>query len=88
MPCVPFTTPDGLRGIACLGKRGRRKCSACKTAWADLACDFPDDKKKSGTCDKPLCTKCAVHVGEDLDHCPSHPRGTPSGPAQLGLEGL
>lgn len=86
MPCVPFQTKDGLRGIACTGRRGRRRCnnSPC-IRWATLECDYPDGKRKSGTCDKPLCAECAVHFGEDTDFCPSHSRETPPGPAQLGL---
>lgn len=86
MPCIPFQTPDGARGILCTGRRGRRRCSACKNAWASLECDYPAPNRKSGTCDKPLCTGCAVHVGQDLDHCPNHPRGVEPGPAQGSLQ--
>jgi hypothetical protein len=90
MPCVVFQTKDGLRGIAKVSHRPRRRCSNVDrsgpcTRWASLECDFPSTKKKSGTCDKPLCTTCAVKMGDDLDYCPSHPRDVPPGPAQGGL---
>jgi hypothetical protein len=86
MPDIAFTTPDGLTGFARVGNRPRVRCSnkPC-VRWAPLRCDFPTPTRKSGTCDKPLCKQCAVSVGEDLDHCPSHPRGTPPGPAQGAL---
>jgi len=85
MPCEHVTI-ENRRMIVCTGRRGRRQCSACKNAWASLECDYPDAKKKSGTCDKPLCTECAVKMGENLDYCPHHKTETPPGPAQLGLE--
>jgi hypothetical protein len=84
MPCIPFQTKDGAMGIMCM-RGGRRRCSACKNAWADLECDYPEPKRKSGTCDKALCTSCRVKVGEDLDYCPHHPRDATPGPAQGAL---
>jgi len=73
MPCIPFQTKDGLRGFARVSRPRRRKCSCCGTAWSTLECDYPTPSRKSGTCDKPLCGKCAVSVGPNLDYCPDHP---------------
>jgi hypothetical protein len=86
MPCIPIQMPGGATAIVCTGRRGRRRCSACKNAWASLECDFPTPSRKSGTCDKPLCTDCAIKMGEDLDYCPHHPRETPPEPAQGALQ--
>jgi hypothetical protein len=70
MTCTPFKLPDGTVAILC--NRGRRKppppCSCCGRRSSRL-CDFKIGRRR---CSKPLCTECAVHVGEDLDYCPSH----------------
>jgi hypothetical protein len=87
MPCHGFNK-DGVSGIYCTGRKGRKKCAACGTQWASLECDFPDQNRKSGTCDKPLCNGCAVTVGPDRDFCPHHPRDVAPGPAQTAMEGL
>lgn len=84
MICEHVQMPGGGFAIVC-HRGSRRRCSVCKNAWADLSCDFPTPTRKSGTCDKPLCTACAVKMGEDLDFCPSHPRGVPPGAAQEAL---
>lgn len=38
---------------------------------ADLLCDYPLNKKGK-TCDRPMCTKCAHRMGDDLDYCEAH----------------
>ena len=70
MPCTVFKTENGW-GIACSrGAKRATKCSVCGRLGADKLCDW---KMEGGTCDRPLCSRCAVHVsGEDLDFCPSH----------------
>lgn len=40
----------------------RRKRCACGQL-ADKECDW---------CDKPVCLKCATHLGKDIDACPDH----------------
>lgn len=85
MPCQHVTLKDGTPAIACTGRRGRKRCSACKRTWATLECDFPTPARKSGTCDKPLCQKCAVSKGDNLDFCPHHPADATPGPSQLGM---
>jgi hypothetical protein len=71
MPCTPIKLSDGTVMIA-RGRSPRRRCSACGIHWADLACDEPDERHRSGTCDRPLCSGCAVHVEPDNDYCPTH----------------
>jgi hypothetical protein len=87
MPCVRIRMPGGTVAIACGVRRPRRKCQC--GAWASLSCDFPAPARKAGTCDKPLCERCAIHVGADLDNCPHHvDEAKPVPPQQLKLEGL
>ena len=46
---------------------------ACSCGFcADFLCDYPVGKGK--TCDAPLCLKCRVHVGDELDYCKAHAR--------------
>ncbi len=75
--------PGGGAAIVC-GGRGRRKlCSACRKNESTKECDYPAPGvgHNTGTCDKALCAGCAVSVGPNLDHCPSHPKAAeaPSG---------
>lgn len=77
---------NGNRAIVCQAPPRKRRCACCIN-FATKQCDFPVTSAKGvaiGTCDKHLCDHCAVHVGEDLDHCPDHPRGVlqPPKPAQ------
>lgn len=63
----------GLEAIVC--SRGRRKqlCSVAECySNGTLLCDFPDAKRKSGTCDKPVCHRHATKIGPDVDYCPAH----------------
>lgn len=73
MPCDHVALPGGGYAIVC--RRDRRKpCIVCGRPSSKL-CDFPLTGGKAGkTCDRPLCVRCAVHVGTDSDFCPSHPR--------------
>jgi hypothetical protein len=84
MPCTPVKLAGGQTAIICTGRRPRRKCSVCKERLAQRECDYPDQQRKSGTCDKPLCTRCAVSGGDNIDFCPSHPKDQPG--QQLGLK--
>lgn len=75
--------PEGRLGTAIVCSRAERprKCKACGEKTADLLCDFPRPRKRSGTCDANLCERCAVVVGDDRHHCPKHPReGVESAP--------
>jgi hypothetical protein len=66
---------DGVAiGIACDRSRPQsHKCSSCGWGGANLQCDYPV-KKKSGTCDRWLCKRCALDAGPDKHHCPPHHR--------------
>lgn len=67
MPCVPFTTPEGGRGIACYATK-RCKCARRAT----LLCDWKVPTKKTGTCDKGLCDRCTYKPASGKDLCPDH----------------
>jgi hypothetical protein len=73
MACRTVVTGPGVTAIFCDRSRRDRKCSSCGTYGADKACDYPT-KTKSDTCDRALCSRCAVSVGPDRDYCPAHHR--------------
>lgn len=74
MPCRSVRVA-GVGAIVCSRREPRRRCASCKVRWATLLCDHPAPKRKSKTCDRPLCDRCAVVVGEDRHHCPVHKQG-------------
>ena len=62
---------DGVRAIVCSsGRRPRCKCGKPAT----LACDWKIPRKKSGTCDAPICAECTTKPSADKDICPDHRR--------------
>ena len=74
MPCKVVKTGERTAAIVCT-RGGSKRCSSCKTRAASKLCDFPVTRDgKETTCDRPLCTRCAVTVGPDRDHCPAHAR--------------
>lgn len=60
-------TVDGVAAIVC-GPDRRCRCGR----KADRLCDWKDAGKKSGTCDTPLCAKCATSPAPEKDLCPRH----------------
>ena len=66
MPCIHL--PGG--GIACTGRTRRPRCACGETAG--FFCDWKDPKRRSGTCDKPICTRCRVSPQPGKDLCPGH----------------
>lgn len=81
MTCEYVKIPNGPMAIVC--HRNRRKVRCACGAIASRECDFVIDRTHSAgkiTCDKPLCTKCAVSGGANVDYCPDHP-------AQTGMQG-
>lgn len=70
MPCQHVRLPDGSAAIVC-GPRPRIKRCACGRP-ADKLCDWKVKTKKSGTCDKPICSKCSHVPAPDKDLCPDH----------------
>lgn len=69
MPCLPIQV-NGARGFMCT--RGAapkvKRCKHCGQP-ATLLCDWP---RGSGTCDAPICIRCAVTVDADLHQCQAH----------------
>lgn len=84
MICEIVRLPDGMVAFVKMARRKPKPCSICKEPSSRL-CDFVVDRTHSavGTCDKPLCTRCAVSVGRNVDHCPDHPAVAG---AQMALE--
>lgn len=80
MPCVTYRDTKGSALIMC--SRSRRKNPMCTCGKPSTRqCDYPNPRKKSGTCDRNLCEGCAVQVATSLevggytdsvDHCPTH----------------
>jgi hypothetical protein len=74
MACRSFRI-NGVAGIVCGLRRSRpKRCSHkdCKAPGTKL-CDWPIGDGK--TCDKPLCDRHAVRVGDDTDYCRGHEPG-------------
>ena len=58
-------------GIVCRRSQAKR-CAYCESP-SDKLCDAPISKNgKAGTCDKPLCKRCARTIGLNQDLCPAH----------------
>jgi hypothetical protein len=76
MPCYPFKSDDGtFIGMVCSRSR-KTKCSVrgCSRN-ATYLCDYLLKGKKEGsTCDRPLCGRHAILLGEDHHFCPGHHR--------------
>lgn len=70
MVCTVVTLPDGVTAIVCGPKARRRYCACGKVA--PLLCDWKVPTKRSGTCDRPICTKCTFVPAPDKDLCPAH----------------
>lgn len=68
MACVYITLPDGTRAIVCGLRVKKCKCGR----RADRECDWKVPGKKSGTCDKPVCSACSVSPAPEKDLCPTH----------------
>lgn len=70
MTCERVQLPGG--GVAIVCGRGRR-AKRCKCgAVATRECDWKVPRKKSGTCDLPLCENCSHVPAPDKDLCPGH----------------
>lgn len=62
--------PDGSIGLVRM--HGRVTCCVKCGAIAARECDWKMPKKKSGTCDAPLCVVCTTVPEEGKDLCPAH----------------
>jgi len=80
MPCRTIIVGDGVRVIACSRGRSAARCTSCKTRPASKLCDYPVKRDgKEATCDRALCTRCAVRSGVNHDNCPPHARALARG---------
>lgn len=68
MTCHHLELPDGSRAIVCM-PRGKR-CGCGRPA--NLACDWKVPTRRSGTCDKPICTRCTTSPAPGKDICQAH----------------
>jgi hypothetical protein len=67
--CVKMPMGDGVV-ILCGGHTRPRFCRCGRLA--DLLCDWKVAGKKSGTCDEPVCKRCAVEVASNKHLCKAH----------------
>lgn len=69
MSCDVVTMPDGARAIVC----SRRKAERCDCGRrATLLCDWKVPGRRSGTCDRPICSRCATSPAPGKDLCQEH----------------
>jgi hypothetical protein len=81
MPCEITKSEDGqITTIKCSRGSSQKRCFYCGRPAPKL-CDFKFTVKVGKlagktwkTCDKPLCTTCAVHQEPDTDYCEPHAR--------------
>jgi hypothetical protein len=67
---VADDTPK-LHTIVC-GRRTTTPCKYCHAPHTKL-CDYPVERKgKAGTCDIPMCDRCATRGGTNIDYCQAH----------------
>jgi hypothetical protein len=85
MACFHFKSADGSSDVFVRTHQKTRSCSVCGRRGATLLCDFPNPKRSSGTCDKPLCGKCAKRGPVEQDFCPKHVTEAEQ-PRQLSLK--
>lgn len=71
MACERVRMPDGCHAIVCGGSR-RQRCECGRDA--DRLCDWRGHSRASGTCDKPVCTRCSTKPARGKDLCPEHAR--------------
>jgi hypothetical protein len=84
MVCEFVRTPNGTM-IVCGPRRPRPRCQCGSVA--SFQCDWPTPNRKSGTCDKHICTRCARVAGADTHYCPFHRGAPPPVQAKLDLDG-
>jgi hypothetical protein len=73
MACRDIVVAGRVIGIACDRTRAK-PCVECGRA-SNRLCDAELQGKKQGkTCDRAICTTCAVHVVPDKDLCHAHAR--------------
>lgn len=68
MHCQHVRFPGGGTALVCGPKPRRCKCGNAAT----LLCDWKMPSRKSGTCDAPICERCATTPAPGKDLCPKH----------------
>lgn len=71
MTCEHITLPGGGRAIVCSGHKAER-CACGRRAT--LLCDWKVPKRRTGTCDQPICAACTTSPAPGKDLCPDHAR--------------
>lgn len=66
MACETVRMPGGGMAIVCSSRRVPR-CACGRRA--PLLCDWKVPSKKSGTCDAPLCNRCATAPAHEKHLC-------------------
>ena len=69
MTCERVTLPNGTAAIACSSNR-RQRCKCGRPAT--LLCDWKVPTRRSGTCDKPICSRCTTSPAPEKDLCATH----------------
>jgi hypothetical protein len=80
MTCDVHQIEGGAVAIVCSRHPGKRQKCACG-ARASLLCDWKVPARRSGTCDEPICQRCAAHVAKNKDLCKAHALQWASHPA-------
>ena len=81
---MPSCRTIGAGIIVCGRNQRRTACKWCGKPTQKL-CDRPVIRKdKKGTCDAPMCGRCATQIKTEYDLCPPHfrdweKRGKPEG---------
>jgi hypothetical protein len=94
MTCRLYKMPNGTTMICCSRGYNTKRCRVCGRPATKL-CDYQLTGPKAGqTCDTPLCDRCAVSLGVNMDYCPVHarlvagrPGTTRNNPEQPGTAG-
>lgn len=71
MACEHIKFPDGTTGIICGVRRSPVNFCSCGRV-AELLCDWKVKRKRSGTCDRPICKQHALEVAPDKHLCQEH----------------
>lgn len=69
MTCEHVRLPSGGAAIVCSSGQAKR-CRCGRRA--DLLCDWKVPARRSGTCDVPICSNCAISPAAGKDLCPAH----------------
>lgn len=66
MGCDSFNLPGGGQAIICSRGRRRQRCAFCGRPASHL-CDGRKPRRKSGTCDRPLCPEHRTEISRRIE---------------------